>query len=308
MKIDRLITIIVTLLNRKTVTAKELAEKFEVSVRTIYRDIDTIDMAGIPIISYPGQIGGFGIMENYKLNNQLLTLNNLCSLLTTLNGINHTLGDTEIDSTIEKFRNLIPQDKSQDINLQIDQLIIEMPSWANTSKQKKMVKEIRYAIAQQNVLTINYRDYQSKTTLRSIEPISIIFKGYSWHLFTYCLLRNDYRVFRISRILALEIESENFTSRGLSYHDFKSNSHHKESLSITLKFTPTVRSRVEDIFEDDNIQVLKSGEMIVTAQFPDIEWCYSLILSFGKAVEVLGPNSVRNEIANKVKDMYGKYF
>jgi predicted DNA-binding transcriptional regulator YafY len=190
----------------------------------------------------------------------------------------------------------------------MDQLIIEMPSWANTSKQKKMVKEIRYAIAQQNVITINYRDYQNQTTLRSIEPISIIFKGYSWHLFAYCLLRNDYRVFRISRIQALEIESENFTSRGLSYHDFESNSHHKESISITLKFMPSVRSRVEDIFENHIIQFLKSGEIVVTAQFPDIEWCYSLILSFGEAVEVLGPNSVRNAIANRVKDMYEKYF
>ncbi len=87
MRIDRMMTIIVILLNRKRVTAKELAKKFEVSVRTIYRDIDAIDMAGIPIISYAGNNGGFGIMENYKLDNQLLTLNNLCSLLTALKGL-----------------------------------------------------------------------------------------------------------------------------------------------------------------------------------------------------------------------------
>ena len=76
MKIDRMLTIIVMLLNRDRVSAKELSEKFEVSVRTIYRDIDTINMAGIPIISYPGNNGGFGIMENYKLNHQLMTLDN----------------------------------------------------------------------------------------------------------------------------------------------------------------------------------------------------------------------------------------
>ena len=93
MKIDRMMTIIVILLNRNRVTAKELAEKFEVSVRTIYRDIDAIDMAGIPIISYSGNNGGFGIMDNYKLNHQLLTPNNLCSLLSTLQGFNETFED-----------------------------------------------------------------------------------------------------------------------------------------------------------------------------------------------------------------------
>ncbi len=91
MKIERLLTIIVILLNRKQITAKELADRFDVSVRTIYRDIDSINMAGIPVISYPGANGGYGIMDNYKLNHQLLTLDNLASMLSTLSGINSTL-------------------------------------------------------------------------------------------------------------------------------------------------------------------------------------------------------------------------
>ncbi len=117
MKIDRMMTIIVMLLNRKRVTAKELADKFEVSVRTIYRDIDAIDMAGVPIISYSGNNGGFGIMENYKLDHQLLTPNNLCSLLTALQGINYTFEDIELESSIEKLRTLIPKDETHHLDL-----------------------------------------------------------------------------------------------------------------------------------------------------------------------------------------------
>lgn len=307
MKIDRLMTIIVILLNRKKVTAKELAEKFEVSVRTIYRDIDTIDMAGIPIISYPGNNGGFGIMDNYKLDNQLLTLNNLCSLLTALNGINNSLEDIELESSIEKFRNLIPQDKTSDLDLHMDQFIISMPPWANTPKEKGLVKNIRNAIALSQVITITYRNYTNEVSIRKIEPMSVIFKGYTWHLFAYCHLKNDYRVFRISRILDIEINNETFERRNKSYHELEEYGDQSALTSVTLKFSPTVRARVEDIFTRENIQDLNTGEMIVTAQFPDMEWCSSLILSFGEHVEVLGPKHIRATIASRAESMFKNY-
>jgi predicted DNA-binding transcriptional regulator YafY len=107
-----MLTIIVMLLNRNRISATELAEKFEISVRTVYRDIDAINMAGIPIISYPGNNGGFGIVDNYKLSHQLLTLNNLCSILSALKNMNSTIENSELDASIEKLRNLIPEDKT----------------------------------------------------------------------------------------------------------------------------------------------------------------------------------------------------
>lgn len=307
MKIDRLMTIIVILLNQKKVTAKELADKFEVSVRTIYRDMDTIDMAGIPIISYPGLNGGFGIMDNYKLNNQLLTLNNLCSIMTALKGINHTLNDREIESSIEKFRNLIPQGDSQYLDLNMDQLIIQMPTFGETEAEKVKVTAIRNAISLSQVVTIEYRNYINELTSRTIEPMSVVFKGYTWHLFAYCRLRNDFRIFKISRIRRLILEEDHFERRNRSYFDFDEDYSESETSTITMKFSPTVRVRVEDIFTRDNIQFLKSGEMIVTAGFNNLDWYYSLILSFGEHVEVLGPELIRQAIANRVKLMAEKY-
>jgi len=308
MKIDRMLTIIVMLLNRSRISAKKLAEKFEISVRTVYRDIEAINMAGIPIVSYPGNNGGFGILENYKLDHQLLTLNNLCSILSALKGINSTLEDIELESSIEKLRNLIPQDKTHHLDLHMEQIIIGMLPWAENSNQKKRVKIIQNAITQTQLITIRYRNYANETSIRQIEPMSLVFKGYTWYLFAYCHLKTDFRIFRISRMIDLQVEDVLFTRRKKSYQEIEEASKKQVSLtSITLKFTPQMRSRVEDIFDRENIEVLNTGEMVVTAQFLEQDWYFTLILSFGEHVEVLGPESVRQAVAFRIKSMHEKY-
>ena len=308
MKIDRMLTIIVMLLNRNRISAKELAEKFEISVRTVYRDIDAINMAGIPIISYPGNNGGFGIMENYKLDHQLLTLNNMCSMLSALKGINSTLEDVELESSIEKLHNLIPQDKTHHVDLHMEQIIINMLPWRYTSKQKQRVKIIQNAITKSQLITITYRNYANETSSRQVEPMTLVFKGYTWYLFAYCNLKTDFRVFRISRIIDLQVEDELFKRREKSYHEIeRASMKHVSLTSITLKFAPQVRTRVEDFFDRENIEILNTGELIVTVHFPEEEWFFSMIFSFGEHVEVLGPERVRRAVASKIKLMQEKY-
>ena len=308
MKIDRMLTIIVMLLNRSRISAKELAEKFGISVRTVYRDIETINMSSIPIISYPGNNGGFGIIENYKLDHQLLTLNNLCSMLSALKGVNSSLEDVELESSIEKLRNLIPHDKTHHLDLRMEQIIIGMQPWAYNSKQKQLVKLIQNAIIQTQLITISYRSYANETGIRQIEPMSLVFKSYTWYLFAYCYLKEDFRVFRISRIIDLQIEDVIFTRKEKSYHEIEEASKKQVSLTnITLKFASKVRARVEDVFDRENIEILNTGELIVSGQFPEKEWCFALIFSFGEYVEVLGPETVRREVASRIRSMNEKY-
>lgn len=308
MKIERMLTIIVMLLNRNRVTANELAEKFEVSVRTIYRDIETINLAGIPIISHSGNNGGFSIYENYKLNHQVLTLNNLSSLLSVLKDINMTVEDIELESSIEKLQNIVPENKLDELKLQSEQIIIDLHPYGDSPKQKELVKTIRQAITQTRLLKIDYRNYDSEVSTRQIEPMSLIFKNYTWYLFAYCRLKEDFRLFRVSRIKDSKIEGQTFERQDTSYHEVTAQEFEQsQMITMVLKVAPTMKSRVEDIFNQEDIEVLETGEFLITATFPDRDWLFSLIFSFGEQIEVLEPKKLRETVASRLKLMADKY-
>lgn len=308
MKIERMLTIIVMLLNRNRITANELAEKFEVSIRTIYRDIETINLAGIPIISHSGNNGGFSIYENYKINHQVLTLNNMSSLLSVLKDINSTVDDIELESSIEKLENIIPKNKVDSLKLNMEQIIIELHPYGDSPNQKKLVKTLRKAIKQSELLTIDYRNYDNIVSKRQVEPMSLVFKNYTWYLFAYCLLKEDFRIFRVSRISDFHIENQSFERREKSYHEITTLLNEQTTMTtIVLKVSPIMKSRVEDVFNKEDITVLETGELLVKATLPEKEWLFSLIFSFGEYVEVLEPKELRQKIAYKLKLMNEKY-
>ena len=308
MKIERMLTIIVMLLNRNRVTANELAEKFEVSVRTMYRDIETINLAGIPIISHSGNNGGFSIYENYKLNHQVLTINNLSSLLSVLKDINSTVDDIELESSIEKLQNIVPDNKMDHLKIQSEQIIIDLHPYGDSPAQKKLVKTLRQAITQTRLLTIDYRNYDNVVSNRKIEPMSLIFKNYTWYLFAYCLLKDDFRLFRVSRIKDYHMEEQLFKRREKSYHEITAlENEQAKMIELVLKVSPLMKSRVEDIFNEEDIEMLETGELLVTASFPEKDWLFSLIFSFGEHVEVLAPQEMRESVASKLKLMANKY-
>ncbi|WP_207694854.1 hypothetical protein DOK67_0003083 [Enterococcus sp. DIV0212c] len=308
MKIERMLTIIVMLLNRNRITANELAEKFEVSVRTIYRDIETINLAGIPIISHSGNNGGFSIYESYKLNHQVLTLNNLASLLSVLKDINSTVDDIELESSIEKLKNIIPENKEDYLKLHMEQIIIDLHPYGDSPEHKALVKTLRKAITQTNLLTIDYRNYDNIVSKRQVEPMSLVFKNYTWYLFAYCLLKEEFRIFRVSRISDFHIENQSFERREKSYHEIMTLLNEQTTMTtIVLKVSPKMKSRVEDVFNKEDIVVLETGELLVTATFPEKEWLFSLIFSFGEHIEILAPKELRQKMATKLKLMAEKY-
>ena len=303
-----MLTIIVMLLNRNRVTANELAEKFEVSVRTIYRDIETINLAGIPIISHSGNNGGFSIYDRYKLNNQVLTLNNLSSLLSVLKDINLTVNDIELESSIERLQNIVPKNKADYLKLHLEQIIIDLHPYGDSPDQKELVKTIRKAITQANLLTIDYRNYDNIISKRQVEPMSLVFKNYTWYLFAYCRLKEDFRTFRVSRISNSHIENHSFKRREKSYHEITASLNEQTTMTtIILKISSIMKSRVEDVFNKEDITVLETGELLIKATLPEKEWLFSLIFGFGEHVEVLAPKELRQKIAHKLNLMVEKY-
>lgn len=308
MRIDRMLSIIVMLLNRDKISARELSDKFEVSIRTIYRDIDAINLAGVPIVSYSGNNGGFGILDNYKIDHQLLTFNDMCAMLSALKGVNTTLEDKELDSAIEKIKSLVPKDKTDSLDLYLQQIVIDMLPWGYTNVKKERMKLIQKAIFNSNILKFNYKNTKGEDSIRKVEPMTLIYKGYAWYLFSFCYFKNEYRIFRLSRMRNLEILNDTFIRKNTTYHDFmKPDLTNDKIVNIVLKFSPEVRVRVEDYFEEEQVEYKDNGDMIVNVSFPDDQWVYSYILSFGENVEVIEPEHIRKIIQNKAEQIINNY-
>lgn len=310
MKIDRLLSIIVILLNQDNVTAKELADRFEVSTRTVYRDIETINMSGIPIVSNQGRYGGFGILENYKINHQLLTLEDMISIVTALKNIGNFTQNKDVNLTIDKISSLVPEDKKEEFNYYFNEIIIcDLPWGYRTNlKDKEKFYLLHKAIVEERLLNIKYSDSFGSITERNIEPMSLVLKGFNWYVFAYCHLRGDYRFFRLSRICKIKLLEEKFNRREMSYEDFKARSNSNYNMvDLVLKFSPEVSQKVADFFYEEDTIIDENGYKIVAVSYPEDEWVYSMILSYGEYVEVVEPLHIKKIIKEKARKVYEKY-
>jgi predicted DNA-binding transcriptional regulator YafY len=308
MRIDRMLTIIVMLLNRDRITARELADKFEISVRTVYRDIEAINLAGIPVISFSGNDGGFGIMKNYKIDRQLLTLSDMFTILSALKGVSTGLKDIELESAIEKIRSLVPKEKSGEMDIHFERLAIDLMPWGISHKHKTLFKTIQNSINENLLLKIKYSNIKSENSERIIEPMTLIMLGYTWYLFAFCRMREKFRIFRLSRIKKVVILQQNFSRKEASYKDYMGPDMDDQAMvQLVLRFFSAVRARVEDYFDEEQIDTQKNGDMIVKVSYPEDEWVYSNILSYGEFVEVLEPAHIRKIIQEKAKKILGQY-
>ena len=171
-----------------------------------------------------------------------------------------------------------------------------------------MVKTIRQAITQTRLLTIAYRNYDNVASNRQIEPMSLVFKKYTWYLYAYCLLKEDFRLFRVSRIRDYHMDEQSFERRKKSYHEMMAlENEQTEMIEIVLKISAMMKSRVEDIFKEEDITVLETGDFYIESMMPQQDWLMSLIFSFGEHVEVLEPKELRQQISSKLKLMNNKY-
>lgn len=213
MKIDRLISIIMVLLERKKVSAPKLAEMFEVTTRTIYRDIEVLNQVGIPIIAYPGVNGGIGIMEEYKIDKKLFTTSDITTLLRGLGSISSTLTDEEIVNTLAKVKGLIPAEQIKDIELKSGQVNIDLTPWAGNKNLQPNLEEIKKSLDENRLLSFKYSDREGKKSQRLVEPYQLVLKESNWYLQAYCTTRCDFRIFKLSRISQIEIMEDKFIPR-----------------------------------------------------------------------------------------------
>jgi predicted DNA-binding transcriptional regulator YafY len=308
MRIDRMLGITMMVLNRDRVTARELAEKFEVSVRTIYRDLEAINLAGIPIVSHSGSQGGYGIMDTFRIDRQFLTFEDILAMVSTLRGVNSTLENQELDLAIEKIASLLPRHQADEMDRYSKQVVIDILPLGYTKRQKDRLKTVHQALVEERLLRFEYCNTKGEKTIRCVEPMTLIFKGYAWYLFAFCRLKSDYRLFRLSRMNHPEILDETFEKKNQTYEDaFKPDLSDPIIAHLKLRFSPAVRMPVEDYFEPEQIRANPDGSLHVEVSFPEDQWVYSFLLGYGEHVEVLEPPHIRDILREKAKKIQALY-
>jgi predicted DNA-binding transcriptional regulator YafY len=308
MKIDRLISIIMVLLERKKVSAAKLAEMFEVTPRTIYRDVETINSAGIPITTYPGVNGGIGIIEEYKIDKKLFTTSDIATLLMGLGSISGAMTNEEITNTIAKIKGLVSEEQIRDIELKSNQITVDLTPWIGNKNMQLNLEKIKKALNEKRFLFFEYSNYAGKKSNRKIEPYRLVLKESNWYLQGYCDSRHDFRTFKLSRISALQILEDTFIPREFAAKSLGAWDYiEKNIMTIKLLVHESLRERMLEYCGEDNIQPYGDNKLMVNFPFVEDELGYNLLLSFGDKCECLEPSNVRKGIIRRIKNMLDVY-
>lgn len=294
----------VMLLNRRKVTAKELSEYFGVSVRTIYRDVETLNHSGIPVISWQGYEGGFCISENYKLSKQLLTFDDMLSILTTLKGVNNTLKNRDLENCIEKIAALIPEDKEEAYLKHSDSFVIDISPWGSSSQYSNTIQLVHEGVSDSKLVSFKYRSANGKDSMRIVEPHTMVMKNFSWYLLAFCKLRKEFRVFRLQRMKEVSLMEEHFLRKEITPSEyFNTDNDSRKKETIKIQFSKSVKMRIEELFDEKQIAINSDNSFTVTLKLPIDDWVHSIILNFGENAEVLSPKSLRDDISKKIEKM-----
>ena len=291
---NRLFEIVYILMQKKKVTAKELAEKFEVSTRTIYRDIEALSSANIPIYMSKGKDGGIGILEEYVLNKSILSEEEQNQILFALQSLEKMNGNSEKD-ILEKMSTIFNKKVT-------DWIKIDFSNWSPSKENTFQI--IKSAILNKQLIEFTYYNSTGEKNSRIVEPLQIWFKDKSWYLISYCRLKNDYRFFKLTRMKEVKLLKEHF-EREMP----EQNEEEKEikNIILELEISKEMAFRVYDEFDNEEITKKEDGNFIVKVEFPENEWVYSFILSFGEYVKVLSPEYAKNIVKQKLQNTLNNY-
>jgi len=310
LKLHRLLAITMLLLNRRRLSGQELADRFEVSLRTIYRDLEMINGAGIPVVSYTGADGGYEIMDQYRIDKQMVTMDELHSIVTALKGMRATLDDKETDHLLAKVGALVAKTEPNRTEDPGDPILFDTNSWGGARMDKTTITHLRQAAKNRQVVRFHYTNIDGADADRTVEPIGLAWKNNAWYLYAYCRLRGDYRTFKLSRIKQLRVENETFPNKGVSLEDLDAKWGRREMsprIDMVLRFHPRVRVRLEEYFGSDWITVEEDGFLTMRAHFGDDAWLHGLLLSYGSDVKVLEPQHLADTIKRRAEQIVRLY-
>jgi predicted DNA-binding transcriptional regulator YafY len=303
MKIDRLLAIIILLINKEKMTAKELADNFEVSRRTIYRDVETLNKAGIPVVTTKGVDGGISILDNYKMDKNIFKIEELDTIIKALEGVSKVLPDSDLENTLEKLKGFNP-----DLEEKEETFIIDYSPWGNDEELTEKVNLIKNAIKNNFLIEFSYLSNKNQRTSRKLEPLTIILKGHSWYIYGYCRLRKDFRIFRVSRIRDLTINQEKFIRKKGTPQECLDSNNITDKVKLVLKVDKEYIERSYEYFPRGSFEILEDDSAIIKTEIWENEWLYEFLLGLGEYIEVIEPMRIRDIIKAKLEKTLKKYF
>lgn len=296
MRESRLFKILYYLLDKGQTPASELAETFEVSVRTIYRDIDALSGAGIPVYAEAGRNGGVRLMQDFVLNKAVLSAEEKQEILTALQSLNSAKNSGN-SQTLQKL-SAIFRLRSE------NWLEVDFSRWGNQGTDNEKFELLKSAIIQQKCVKITYANSCGTIRERIVQPLKLSYKSMSWYLKAYCTEKQDYRIFKLTRIIDLEVLTDSFQRS-----EFPKSAEIPEMPcnTIVLRFPQNMAYRVFDEFDKTHIRKTENGDFIVSVQMPEDEWLIGYLLSFGTQADIIEPAYLKAIVAEQAKKIYEKY-
>ncbi|MDQ0229865.1 helix-turn-helix transcriptional regulator [Metabacillus malikii] len=301
MKLERLISIIFKLLNNEILSASSLANEFQVSPRTIYRDIEAICAAGIPVVSYHGTNGGFGIIDGYKFDKSLIGSYDILNVITVLRSLSSVFADKDVEHTIERLQSLDANEENKTLSVDLE----------THKTEPSLLINLRKAVHEKKVIRFTYVSKKNEFTSREVELIQLYYKYRNWYLYGFCRERQAYRDFKLSRMMDLTVTEE----RVVTNHEVKSDpsfsDNHSEAFEdVVLRVNPNSIAQVLDQFQNCSKVINSDGSMTFTIsvyQPLHARWFLSILLSFGSGVEIIKPVELRTLLfdeASKIIKVY----
>jgi len=308
MKVDRLVSIIMILLDKERIGAQELADMFEVSPRTIYRDIDAINLAGIPVLSTSGVGGGFEIMQNYKVDRKVFSSADLSAILMGLSGLSSLIRGDELVNALAKVKSFVPAEKAKDIEIKSNQILIDLSPWMGNRLIQPNLETIQTAMQESRLLTFEYADRYGNKTVRTAEPYQLVLKSSHWYCQGFCHKRNDFRLFKISRISNLKTLDEiymprNYPKPQLTFSDILE----KLQTRIKIRIHKSIMDSVLDYCTSEDFYPDGDEHYIVNLPFIENDYYYNILFSFGTECECLEPPAVRTEMKRRIQGLASAY-
>ena len=300
MQVTRQFEIVYILLNKECVTAKELAAQFGVSTRTIYRDVDTLSLAGVPVYTEKGKGGGISLLPGFVLNKSILSEREQNEILTALHGLSRVKADGA-KGVLTRLSTIFNKTAA-------NWLEVDFSDWSYDTDYFTIFK---VAILERRIAQFDYYNTYGEKTSRRVEPVQLWFKSKSWYVKAFCLTKQGMRLYKLTRVKNLVVTEEQFPVRTLlsdeEDDDTPTSSRKYPDITFRLRIAPEMTYRVLDEFHEDMVEKLPDGSFIVTVTLPDENWLYSYVLSFGEFAEVLEPENLRKIIHEKACKIFAKY-